>query len=319
MTAITFLVPKRTTPTGGIKTIYKTSENLNSLGVESYVCHPDAPEFSCTGFDHQALLRSNLNFNLENDFIVIPEIWAATYGPQCYALGIKYAIYVQGGYLINTQIGPVQSEYDLKLSYEKASLIMAVSEDTAKMVSLAFPDIHKDKIIRIYPYLSEHFFSAKKNNLITYMPRRLPQHSDYVCFLLKQHLPQDWKVIPIDNKSELEVIEILSKSAIFMSFSDQEGFGLPPLEAGLSGNIVVGYHGQGGGEYFEKPIFRAVEHGNFQSYIREVLIALDATKAGVHTSRIFQEAINKIRDKNSHENQLKYLEVFSNKVSKIFQ
>ena len=78
------------------------------------------------------------------------------------------------------------------------------------------------------------------------MPRRLSQHSEQVCFLLKQYIPPDWRILPINNKSELEVAELLSISAIFMSFSDQEGYGLPPLEAALSGNIVVGYSGQGG-------------------------------------------------------------------------
>ena len=319
MTAITFLSPSATLPNGGIKSIYKASENLNSLGVESYVCHPEDLEFSCTWFTYQVQFRKNLNFSTENDFIVIPEVWAATYGPQCFALGVKYAIYVQGGYLINTQIGPVKSEEDLKLSYEKASLIMVVSQDTAEMVSLAFPLLDKSKFIRLFPHISNLFFDQEKNSIISYMPRRLPQHSEQVCFFLKQYLPPDWRILSIDNKSELEVAELLSTSAIFMSFCDQEGYPLPPLEAAVSGNIIVGYSGQGGNEYFKKPIFRVIENGNFQSYIRQILVAINETKDGIHKSRLFQEAIKKIRDDNSLENELKFLEVFSKKVTALFR
>ena len=162
MTTITFLSPSVTLPNGGIKSIYKASENLNSLGVESYVCHPDILQFSCTWFAHKVQFRNNLSFSAENDFIVIPEVWAATYGPQCFALGIKYGIYVQNGYLISTQIGPVKAEDDLKISYEKASLIMVVSQDTAEMVSLAFPLLDKSKFIRLFPHLSNLFFIQKK-------------------------------------------------------------------------------------------------------------------------------------------------------------
>lgn len=42
-------------------------------------------------------------------------------------------------------------------------------------------------------------------------------------------------------------------SRIFLSFSDLEGLGLPPIEAALCGNYVIGYHGGGGREYWRAP------------------------------------------------------------------
>ncbi len=77
------------------------------------------------------------------------------------------------------------------------------------------------------------------------MPRKLADHARKVCRFLQEYLPPDWRVIPIENKIELEVAALLRKSSVFLSFSDQEGFGLPPLEAAFSSNIIVGYTGQG--------------------------------------------------------------------------
>ena len=40
-------------------------------------------------------------------------------------------------------------------------------------------------------------------------------------------------------------------ATIFLTFSNQEGFGLPPVEAMACGCLVVGYHGHGGKEFLK--------------------------------------------------------------------
>ena len=42
----------------------------------------------------------------------------------------------------------------------------------------------------------------------------------------------------------------MGESLLFLSFGYPEGCPLPPAEAMASGCLVVGYHGQGGQEYF---------------------------------------------------------------------
>lgn len=59
-----------------------------------------------------------------------------------------------------------------------------------------------------------------------------------------------------------------------MSFSELEGFGLPPYEAALLGNLVVGYPGSGGDEFFRRPVFRKVENGDLVSYVEEIMTAI---------------------------------------------
>ena len=63
------------------------------------------------------------------------------------------------------------------------------------------------------------------------MPRKLPDHSNLLFFYLKELLPKNWKVIPLINLSEKKLIETLSISKIFLSFSNFEGMGIPPIEA----------------------------------------------------------------------------------------
>ncbi len=48
----------------------------------------------------------------------------------------------------------------------------------------------------------------------------------------------------------------------------------------MSGNIVIGYHGQGGYEYWQKPNFIEVEQGNIQRLISETLQKIDEIESG---------------------------------------
>ena len=40
---------------------------------------------------------------------------------------------------------------------------------------------------------------------------------------------------------------------------------LPPTEAALAGNQVIGYTGEGGGEYWKKPIFTEIKTGEIKT------------------------------------------------------
>ena len=315
---ITFLCPAINVPLGGIKVLYKNSEYLTSMGVKSFIFHPEISNFSCDWFKHSARIRSREPFDPREDFIVIPEVWACEFGKQCKEQNIKYAIYVQNGYLISSALDKIHSTNDLQSVYENAALVMSISDDTSMMIRLAFPQLDKRKIVRMLPHIGNHFSNGHKRRLITFMPRKLEEHSQKVCFYLKQNLPNDWQFSPIDGKSEMEVAELLSESSIFLSFCDQEGFGLPPLEAVLSGNIAIGYTGQGAKEYFERPLFRPVENGDFASFVEEVLIAISEIDSKSESAIALKNVTNGLRLRYSIESEQEHLRDFSKRVSVLF-
>ena len=111
------------------------------------------------------------------------------------------------------------------------------------------------------------------------MPRKLPDHSNLLFFYLKNLLPKNWKILPIINVSEEYLIKKLASSKIFLSFSNLEGIGIPPIEAALSGNKIIGYSGGGGAEYWKGSIFKKVENGEIADFGQKVLKEINNYKS----------------------------------------
>ena len=272
---------------GGVKVIYRQAELVDALlkplGHQSVVMHPNTWSFrvkwfeSSVSVEHQffkwrwvgkpSLSRIDGCFDPDQHLVVLPELWARKYGDQLFRMGVPYAIYVQNGYYISKGDPTVLNE-----AYAGARCILSVSEDTTRCVALAFPGT-EHKILRVHAAVDSQRFNPHqaKENLITYMPRKLGDHSSKVLFFLRHHLPAHWRVQAIDGLNEAGVAELLQRSKIFMSFSHFEGFGLPPLEAALCGNQVIGYTGQGAQEYWLPEVFESVESGNVVGFAQSVL------------------------------------------------
>lgn len=207
--------------------------------------------------------KQSLNFDKEKDFIILPEIWA--HFAQDLGLiekKINYGIFVQGFY----HMFSTNNFFKLKKSYEKSKIIISDSDYSIKCIKNMFPKFAK-KIVRVNFSVNEQKFKiSKKTNLITYMPRKLPDHANLLIFYLKNLLPKKWKIVPLTNISENKLINYLSKSKIFLSFSNLEGIGIPPIEAALAGNKVIGYTGGGGIEYWRKPLFKKIEPGEIDDF-----------------------------------------------------
>jgi hypothetical protein len=217
---------------------------------------------------NKLLIGKSLNFNKNTDFLIIPEIWAHFADDlKLKKKKINYGIFVQGFFHMQSTNDFIK----LKKSYQNAKMILSDSEYSIKCLKEIFPEF-KDKITRVHFSIDEKKFKiTKKKNLITYMPRKLPNHSILLLFYLKNLLPKNWKILALDNISEKKLIYLLSKSKIFLSFSSLEGIGIPPIEAALSGNKVIGYTGAGGMEYWKGRIFEKVENGEIADFGQKVL------------------------------------------------
>ena len=304
MKNIIFLVDAQKNPSGGGKVIYQYSNYINTLkNYSSSVIHLKKKKikkifdslnkklnrdkkkitgwnikdlelksnYSFSWFNTKVTSKNNLNFDKDNDFVILPEIFAHFAEDLLINNNISYAIFVQNGYAIF----PTNDFRKLNKAYAKAKFILSYSKDIRECVSLVFPN-QKNKILDVICSINSKRFNGKtkKQNLITFMPRKLRKHSELLNFFIKNNLPKNWKIKPIENLNEDEVCKILNKSKIFLSFSELEGLGIPPIEAALAGNKVIGYTGESGKEYWKKPIFTNVYNGDIKDFCQKLIINL---------------------------------------------
>ena len=335
---IVYFCPIASHPAGGIQVIYRHAELLTQLGRKASVFHAESPGFSSPWFTHHARFFSPVRsrslearfFNRKpkccaadllipaDDFAVVPEIWAGSLGSQCLDLGVRYAIFVQGGYIMMNGRWPLSFD-NLKNVYENAELILSISADTTRMILLAYPSLDPGKILQVLPSLDDAYVdvnqpSPVRQKNITYMSHRLPDHSLKVCYFLQAHLPADWAIVEIGQLKADAVARALKESSIFMSFCDLEGFGLPPLEAAFCGNTVVGYTGQGAREYFATPLFEAIESGNIHAFVATMIQKIAAVENGLLDLPALANQIRRLRSQYSVEKQKECLLVFADQV-----
>ncbi len=126
---------------------------------------------------------------------------------------------------------------------------------------------------------SDFYFQAEKKRQIAFMADRNKDDWNQVLNILKaRKLFDGFELVPIKDKTEKQVAQILKESVVFFSFGKAEGVSLPPLEAMICGCVVVGYHGGGGREYFDPAFSYPVEAGDIIGFARKAEEVLAACK-----------------------------------------
>ena len=139
------------------------------------------------------------------------------------------------------------------------------------------------------------------------MPRKHTQNSEILLFILNRHLPKNWKIKSVDKLTELEVAKIFKKSKIFLSFSQLDGLGLPPIEAALCGNHVIGYTGEGGKEFWDEPIFDEVFSGDIRTFANKVIKKIEDFNKGKYVFDNLKPYLSKLAEKYSAEKEQRSL------------
>ena len=333
---IIYLSHAEKNPSGGAKIIYHHSEIINNLkNFSSEVLHIKkkksskfklslekkfkldfsretgwqthqikvVKKFKYKWFVNDIKTKNSLIFDENKDFVILPEIFAHMASELLIKKRIKYAIFVQNGYAIAS----TNNEQKLKKAYLNASFILSYSEDITNCIKLKFPHI-KTKIVKIsYSIKINNFKNSKKENLITFMSRKLPQHSDLVINYLKSYLPKKWIIKDLNNLSEKLTYKYLAKSKIFLAFSNLEGLPLPPVEAALFKNYVIGYTGEGGNEYWKTPIFEKVYSGDINNFIKKIIEKIKELKNKKNFPR---KGYYELAKKFSKENEVKNISHF---------
>tara|TARA_B100000886_G_scaffold312351_1_gene248241 strand:- start:1007 stop:2032 length:1026 start_codon:yes stop_codon:yes gene_type:complete len=261
-----------------------------------------AKNFHDKWFHMDILKKNDLNFK-KDDFVIIPEIFAHLAKDILINKGIKFGIFVQNGYSIFS----TNNYKFLDQAYAKSKMILSYSKDINDCVSMAFPK-YKNKIIKVQVAIkSNKLQHGVKRNVITLMPRKLGWHAEQVKLFLRKHLSKKWKIKEINNLSETKTFNILKSSKLFLSFSSNEGLGLPPIEAAIAGNKVIGYTGESGKQWWKKPIFTEIYSGDIKYFCKEIL---SFTKKNIN-QKIFKtqrkKLINEFSEQNQNDSILKIL------------
>ena len=340
MKNIIFLTHNENNPSGGGKVIYRFSEIINNFkNFSSEIIHIKkkkfskfqqsinkrlkiknkkfsgwqldevtvAKNFSYDWFKNDIKIKENFDFNYKNDFIILPEIFAHFADELLIKNKIHYGIFVQNGYVINS----TDDEIKLFKAYKNAKFILSISDNVTNCIRLKFPNL-KNKIMKVMSSvdLGEINISGKIN-MITYMSRKLPNHSNLVTTYLKPYLSQKWKLQDLNNLTEEKTYEYLKKSKIFLSFSSLEGVGLPPIEAALAFNHVVGYTGEGGNEFWKGPLFNKINSGDINNFVLRT-ISLIKKNSLKHNS--IKKSHFKLKKKFSRSNEIINIKRFLKKV-----
>ena len=323
MIQIVYFSPSPAKASGGVKVIYRHAAAINSMrlqgDVSASIIHYENPAARCDWYEEDVPFKSDGLLISSRDFVVLPEHHLYDFWNELYDGGIRFAIFVQSAYLIGGGLGRAE----VREAFRKASLILTISEDSTSYVSFLFPElIHK--IVPLRWSINADLFvpSPKISRVISYMPRRMYRHARLVCDLVESKLTSDWKIASIDGMTERQVAYELRNSSIFMSFSELEGLALPPVEAALAGNRVVGYHGQGGIEYWDTAIFRRIECGDIQGFAKAVLEEVRNIEGRIsfneyHCSDSQETARTLLRQRFSSEREQELLARFVGRVTEI--
>jgi hypothetical protein len=218
---------------------------LTKTGLAAYVALPQKPKIDfyqttapllIHGGSLQALARTG-------DIFVIPEgftneVKALTSTPA------KRLMFCQNQYYLPFTI-------DARSGIAEFGVHGIITSSIA--VQSFFSDVYRITDLPMIPCAIDPqlFRMQQKRRQIAVMPRKLPGDARFIAATFKRRYPKyaDVPWVQIDGISQAQAARRLGESAVFLSLSHQESFGLPPLEAMACGCLVAGHHGDGGREY----------------------------------------------------------------------
>lgn len=265
-----YLAPDLAVPSGGTRVIYRHVDLLNAAGVEAAVVH-QRRGFRCDWFPNSTPVVAAGQVTLAPaDVIVVPEWYAA--GLHRLPAGVRKVVFNQGPYHTFDGVdfaatGPGEPY----TSVPNLVALLTVSRDGATLLRYAFPTI---PVAQARVVVNGRLFrppDTPAGRRIAFMPRRRPQEREQLLHVLRARgALAGWELIPIDGCTEEQTATLMRSCAIFLSFSEREGFGLPPAEAMASGCYVVGFPGLGGRDFFDPAYCTPVPESDLLAYATAV-------------------------------------------------
>lgn len=242
---ILYLSPSPPAPRGGVRVIYRHVDLLNEAGFDAAVLH-DRRGYRASWFENSTRL-ANDNSVGPADLLIVPEYYGSRL--REFSASLRITIFNQGPYYTFADMSPADAA---RYAQQPKFGMLTVSEDALALLQATFPG---SEVHHVRPVIDAAVFHPAAEppaiRQIAYAANRRALERDYLLAMLRARgRLEGWALKPIGGMSEAEVADTLRRSAIFLSFSELDGFGLPPAEAMACGCYVIGFHGQGGREFF---------------------------------------------------------------------
>ncbi|WP_158797418.1 glycosyltransferase family 4 protein [Pedobacter sp. L105] len=296
------LCPDLKSPFGGVMKLYELADTLNANGIKSFIVHEDK-NLEIDWFNHTTPVTDFKSIKVKaDDLLIIPEVFGSQI-PNFYP-GVRKIIFNQ-----NSFYTLLPFNWDIELArkvyfHQDIVQVIVVSEYDFDFFSWLFPGL---KISRIILGITDKLFydQPHKQKIIAVMPRKvIDDYNQLIQLLLLKNDLDGYTIKIIDNLTLKECAAILREAAIFLSFSHKESFSLPPAEAMACGCIVIGYHGQGGKEFFRNDLTFVIEQSDMISYAKCVMDVIDKFKTNpLETQKIGKRASQFILERYSLANQ----------------
>jgi glycosyltransferase involved in cell wall biosynthesis len=227
-----------------------------------------------------------------DDVLVFPEYL----GAALIDAGIELPMVIFNQNVHGTFRGYGFNEQPTSTIYSKPNVLGAivVSEHSRRYLKYVFEELDVHRVVNGVDSSLFHPNDAPRHRQVAFMPRKQPQHLEQVINILNLRGALDgWTLAPIQGLSESGVAEILRHTFLYLSTCHEEGFGLPPVEAGMAGCLVVGYTGLAADEYFEEGLADRVEQDDvlgFAQAVERTLAWIEADEAkAIEKGRAFSD------------------------------
>ncbi len=300
-------------PAGGVRTIYHHVSHLVKNGFPAFIVHTK-PGFRPSWFEPDIpILYLQGDFTVyPEDIIVIPEDHRAAL-KAFKDINVRKLIFCQNHFYVFQGIQSDETWEDYGISG-----IFCSSTIISDFISTVFG--YADVPVVPYAIPLDVFKPLNKKLQIAYMPRKRGFEIDFIKPFFNK-ISGAYRNVPwvsIDDLNEREVADILGESAIFLSTSQYEGFGLPPIEAMACGCIVVGYHGYGGLDYARNNNGFWCEEGNVIECAWTLTKALELLEKNEDQISILQEQALETANQYNFKRQERELLDFWNRFSRNF-
>jgi hypothetical protein len=230
-------------------------------------------------------MKSNKEYG-SDDIFIVPEGFPMFFPifKQQFKFNCKMVMYAQGWSYIIPSLAQVFNNQIPNLQQIGVDHVVTISEETKRYITDTFT-YPEDLISIVDNYIDPNLFNLnfgtemidsvdedengdliilqkevniKKKNTICFMPRRGLEVWYQIVLMLANSTKKisGWEIKPLINMTQEEVAKELKSSKIFLHYTEGEGFGFPPLEARMTGNIIVGNSGLGSDVFLgDYPLF----------------------------------------------------------------